>query len=54
MQRYQITVSLTKQDDARVVQMKKKGIKIVDIFRRGLDAMTAQVAAQKTADKIVE
>lgn len=54
MERYQITVSLTKKDDARVVAMKKKGIKIVDIFRRGLDVMSAQVAAREAADKIVE
>lgn len=50
MQRYQITVSLTKQDDARVVKMKKKGIKIVDIFRAGLDVVSARLAAQEARD----
>lgn len=50
MQRYQTTVSLTKKDDARVVAMKKKGIKIVDIFRAGLETMSARVAVKEQAD----
>lgn len=35
--RYMTTLALSKHDDDRKKELTKKGIKIVDIFRAGLD-----------------
>lgn len=44
--RYEVSVSLKKQDWEKLIILQRQGIKVVDIFRRGLIEETAE--AQKT------
>ena len=51
--RYAICISLKHEDWQRLYALQKQGIKVIDVFRRGLTAQEATEAIKKQANNPV-
>lgn len=48
--RNQVTISITEQENQELDLIKQKGIKIIDVFRRGLDGYIRDVLGTSTEE----
>ena len=52
--RNQVSISISESENEALELVKQKGIKIIDVFRRGLEAYVKDISAMHSEEKKVD